>query len=131
MRRPKGTRRHVAAWAALLALVWHALIPLGQALPSPWAVDPVSGESLPLVICTAHGLTTIPAPDLPDHSPVPVGGMECPICQMQAPGGLPPPPMHLARPVLFSPLPPALPPEAAPAGRDIPTPLPRGPPALA
>ncbi len=131
----RRSRRHdrVAAWTAALALLFQALLPLGQALPSPRAVAAGSGAPLALLICTAWGLKPLAPPDGAAKAPASGAHPSCPICLAFALGGslLPPAMAALPAPAMAGPKPPATTAAHIAVATDCPPPLPRGPPLLA
>lgn len=87
-------RRHIAAWVALLGLVFHGLLPLSynamqRAMAEAASAEATAGSGIEqLVICTALGIRTIAVKDgVPaDLDPAAPKKAErsCPICLASA-----------------------------------------------
>lgn len=94
-RRPfSPARRHIAAWVALLGLVFHGLLPLSynamqRAMAEAASAEATVGSGIEqLVICTALGIRTIAVKDgVPadlDPSAPKKAERSCPICLASA-----------------------------------------------
>lgn len=126
-----GARRNrVAAWLAAWALLFQAVLPLGQALPAPRPGSGSGGAPLTLLICTAWGLKPLAAAGAGDKAPSSGHQPPCPICLSFALGQslLPPTLVAVPQPVLAATEATTLVPSSQAAATDCPPPLPRGPP---
>ncbi len=81
----KTTQRVLATWLALAVLFWQTLLSAG-AIERP--MSPVQFGDAGLVICTEHGMQTLPSSDgVPGHSPADHSVPPCPCCLSFAAAG--------------------------------------------